>query len=901
MKARIVGVLIAAVLFCFLLANPVDKDAVPNVNAAVNPEPAGWFAGDMHVHRSCGGSPVTVQSIYNGMAANDLSVVSLLADMGNGEVQNASQDLPKVNGQDDPVSTPGRIVHWDAEWHWDATYSQYTHQALGGHILALGLSEAHQIWQESTAPIFAWAKGQNGIAGFAHMQYLPGDFPSSLNCCLPMEYPVETGLNSADFISEDVDGNDTAIDAYYKLLNSGFQPGLAAGTDYPCNGGEPLGTLLTYVNIPSGQLTYRSWVDGIANGNTVISRNAHNEFLDFKVNGSSSPGDQVNLSGAGSVQVSVTWTAKTSLSGTIELVRNGDVIASQQASVAPGLPSTLTTTVNFSKSGWLAARRMGGGSHELHTAAVFITVDSAPVRASAQDATYFVNWIDNLLVNISIGGIWEDYFTTSRAAVQQRYQQARDLYQQIALEAGGSPEPSSTPGPSATPTVTPSIGPSSTPVAGEQTIFTSQIPAGFDNDSSYELGTRFMVRTAGQITQARIYASSSEGGTHTVRLWKADGALIAGPYAWSISSGTAGWKNYTFPSPVPILANTDYIISVTNSSDHQYASTQGGFNSPINRGDLVTYTSSGVYATTLGSMPGQVWNNSNYFRDVVFIAGASPSPTPSQSPTAAPPSPSPTDTWTPTPVPPSPSPTDTWTPTATVPSPTPTLSLTPLPTAIPSVTWTSTPTKSPTARPSFTPTRTVRPSNTPIIRRSSTPTRTSRPSNTPTVKPSATLTPTAVSGAQSVFTNQTPVDFENDGISWELGLRFKATVDGQLLQVRIYTSAAENGLHTVRVWRASDSTLIAGPFSWTISSGTAGWQVFILPVPVDITANTDYILSVSTDNYYASTQHGFDSPINTGNLATYAGSGVYSASKGSMPTLSWSNSNYFRDIIFVAK
>ncbi|HYG36062.1 MAG TPA: hypothetical protein VEC99_14830, partial [Clostridia bacterium] len=103
------------------------------------PEPAGWYAGDMHVHRSCGGSPQSVSSIYNAMVNADLHIVSLLADMGNGEVQNPLTDLPKVNGQNDPISTSGRIVHWDAEWHWDATYTQFPHQALGGHVVALGL------------------------------------------------------------------------------------------------------------------------------------------------------------------------------------------------------------------------------------------------------------------------------------------------------------------------------------------------------------------------------------------------------------------------------------------------------------------------------------------------------------------------------------------------------------------------------------------------------------------------------------------------------------------------------------------------------------------------------------------------------------------------------------------
>ena len=61
---------------------------------------------------------------------------------------------------------------------------------------------------------------------------------------------------------EDVRGSDAALQAYYRLLNTGFRPGLAASTDYSCNDNEPLGTLLTYVRIPGGKLTYDKWVDG---------------------------------------------------------------------------------------------------------------------------------------------------------------------------------------------------------------------------------------------------------------------------------------------------------------------------------------------------------------------------------------------------------------------------------------------------------------------------------------------------------------------------------------------------------------------------------------------------------------------------------------------------------------
>ena len=94
--------------------------------------------------------------------------------------------------------------------------------------------------------------------------------------------------------------------------------------------------------------------------------------------------------------------------------------------------------MNFTNSGWLAARRMGSNGHMVHTAAVFVTVNNAPVRASAADAQFYVQWMDNLLTKTSPGGVWNSYFPTSLSQAQARYQAAKAIYQQIASEAGGS-------------------------------------------------------------------------------------------------------------------------------------------------------------------------------------------------------------------------------------------------------------------------------------------------------------------------------------------------------------------------------------------------------------------------------------------------------------------------------
>ncbi len=401
------------------------------------PEPGDWYAGDMHVHRNCGeGTSVLSESEFtNMMEPNNLAVISVLADMGDGEVKDSYTDLPKVTGKDAIQSKPGRIVHYDAEWHFDPYGTTFDHKALGGHLVLLDLKEAHMIWDESPYKILEWGKAQNGIVGFCHMEYLTDSIQKELNCCIPIDYPVETALGTIDFLAEDVWLNDAAIKAYYRLLNCGFRIGWAAGTDFPCNNSQPLGSLLTYVQVKEQPLTYQKWVEGIKNGRTVVTTNGHVEFLDLMVNGEASPGDEIKLKDKGSVNIEVRWTSIKELTGRIELVCNGQVVATQEGTARPGQPVILKTSRPITKSSWICARRMNSQGHQSHTAPVYITVRNEPVRASESDAKYFISWIDNILAKTASGGEWNKYFTHDLDIVQNRYKKARAIYSKIAVEA----------------------------------------------------------------------------------------------------------------------------------------------------------------------------------------------------------------------------------------------------------------------------------------------------------------------------------------------------------------------------------------------------------------------------------------------------------------------------------
>lgn len=412
------------------------------------PEPINWYAGDMHVHRNCGtDSIVSVSDLEAMMEENDLAIISVLADMGNGEVLGSETDLLKVNGQPASESSGGRLIHWDAEWHWDATYTQFGRQALGGHLVLLGLPEAEQIWAESPHKVLEWGRQRNAVSGFAHMQYLNDSIQDELNCCIPIDYPVEAALGTIDFISEDVfaagssnSGNyfaEGAIGAYYKLLNCGFRVSLVAGTDYPCNNYEALGSLLTYVHVPDDkELTYRKWIEGIAGGRTVVSRNGHTEFLDLKVDNTHGPGAEIEIESGKELTISVTWSANRELSGSVEIVCNGKVVATQEATTDGERPFALSHAQAFNESSWVCARRMGSDGHMVHTSPVYVSIDNLPVRANRGDAEFFIQWIDNILDKIQPGNEWNKYFPDDYETVRMRYLRAREIYEKIREEAG---------------------------------------------------------------------------------------------------------------------------------------------------------------------------------------------------------------------------------------------------------------------------------------------------------------------------------------------------------------------------------------------------------------------------------------------------------------------------------
>lgn len=152
---------------------------------------------------------------------------------------------------------------------------------------------------------------------------------------------------------------------------------------------------------------------------------------------------------------------------------------------------------------------------------------------------------------------------------------------------------------------------------------------------------------------------------------------------------------------------------------------------------------------------------------------------------------------------------------------------------------------------------------------------------------------------QSVFTSQIPAAADiTDGVAYDLGMKFRSAKPGQITAIRFWKAASDTGGHVGTIWSPAGTALATVTFGGVTSSG---WQQQALATPLAIQANTNYVVSVTTSGPFAMTGNGLAGAIVNGDLSSVAdgANGVF-GSPGSMPTNSWFNGNYFRDIVFVA-
>jgi hypothetical protein len=127
---------------------------------------------------------------------------------------------------------------------------------------------------------------------------------------------------------------------------------------------------------------------------------------------------------------------------------------------------------------------------------------------------------------------------------------------------------------------------------------------------------------------------------------------------------------------------------------------------------------------------------------------------------------------------------------------------------------------------------------------------------------------TAQPTATNVFTAQTPPGTgNNDGLTLTVGMRFQASVPGQVLGVRFWQNALMSGSHTVALYANGGGAPLATATLSDASGFPSRWRTINFGAPVTITPGTTYVVAVfMANNIYVFSTGDFNAPINNGVL-----------------------------------
>ena len=140
----------------------------------------------------------------------------------------------------------------------------------------------------------------------------------------------------------------------------------------------------------------------------------------------------------------------------------------------------------------------------------------------------------------------------------------------------------------------------------------------------------------------------------------------------------------------------------------------------------------------------------------------------------------------------------------------------------------------------------------------------------------------------------------NDTADYELGMRFRATADGEISALRYYRGTADAGdtdTRTMSLWSSTGTKLAS--VTITSTAGADGWQVGNLSSPIDVDAGKTYTVSYTTKKNYAYNESYFSSQKTSadGKIVALANGGVFNDTPGKLPGQVWHSSNYWADVV----
>jgi hypothetical protein len=429
---------------------------------------------------------------------------------------------------------------------------------------------------------------------------------------------------------------------------------------------------------------------------------------------------------------------------------------------------------------------------------------------------------------------------------------------------------------------------------------TAMTPSQADSGSgtAVEVGVKFRSDVSGFVTGVRFYKASTNTGTHVGNLWTAAGSKLA-TATFSGETGS-GWQQVIFAAPVQVNANATYVASYFAPAGH--TAQDDGYMFPNPAPNPYTYSqldspplhalrdsgsvTNGVSRNTATSaFPNTSTSARNFWVDVMFNPSAGPASVPS-APTSV---------------------------TATAGDGLVKLNWTaPSDGGSPITSYRITPYVGTTAQTPVTVAGTAADTGATVDGLTNgtaytfTVAATNAAGTGPASAQSNQVTPVALVCSPCTIWPSTAaptlVD-DNDPAAIELGVKFKADVNGQVTGIRFYKGASNTGTHVGSLWTTSGTKLASATFS---GESASGWQQVTFATPVAVTAGTVYVASYFAPNGHYPGEDDFFAAagVDRGPLHALAdgvsgGNGVYRyASSSAFPSLTYRSENYWVDVMF---
>jgi hypothetical protein len=414
-----------------------------------------------------------------------------------------------------------------------------------------------------------------------------------------------------------------------------------------------------------------------------------------------------------------------------------------------------------------------------------------------------------------------------------------------------------------------------TPRACPCTLFPStSAPANASSADSaaYELGVRFTSDQSGVVRGMRFYKGTGNTGTHTGSLWTTTGQrLTTGTFTGETATG---WQSLLFDAPVPVTAGVSYVASYHTDTGH-YAFDSGLFGTALDASPLHAPASSpatpnGVYSGGTSAFPSQTYGAASYAVDVDFALPAADTTPPRL--TAV--SPSGTGAFVGSVA------------TAGFSKPVDPTSLSMSMSAAASGVAGAVSYDAPSRTATFSPAAplTVGASYTVSVQAADL-------AGNALPQP-ATWTFTTVATSTLLAATIPAVASSGDTNSVELGLRFSADRNGQVLGVRFFKGSGNTGTHTGTLWSPAGTVLATGTFT---GESATGWQTLTVPITAGLVYTASYL---APSGNYSYTSADFAGGRDAAPLHATSNNDAYAYGTGGLPTNTYNNTNYFVDVVF---